>query len=80
MLEWADLEEMYHQHVLASFDMDLINNSGIRLGYDAMYGAVSASHYACSSNIVPLHVDDNPGFHGQAPEPIHRNLTEPVNS
>ncbi len=76
LLEWVDLEEMYYQHVLASFDMDLINNSGIRLGYDAMYGAGQRIALRLLSNIVPLHVDDNPGFHGQAPEPIHRNLTE----
>ena len=76
LLEWVDLEEMYYQHVLASFDMDLINNSGIRLGYDAMYGASQRIALRLLSNIVPLHVDDNPGFHRQAPEPIHRNLTE----
>lgn len=73
-LQWVDLEEMYYQHVVKSFDLDTINNSGIRLGYDAMYGAGQRVALRIFKNIVPLHCDDNPGFHGQAPEPIHRNL------
>jgi phosphomannomutase len=76
LLEWVQLEDMYLQHVHASFDLALINNSGIRLGFDAMYGAGQRIAQRIFTNIVPLHCDENPGFHGQAPEPIHRNLTE----
>lgn len=74
-LQWVDLEEMYYQHVVKSFDLNAINNSGIRLGYDAMYGAGQRIALRIFKNIVPIHCDDNPGFHGQAPEPIHRNLS-----
>lgn len=76
LLEWVDLEQIYYEHVVKSFDLDAINNSGIRLGYDAMYGAGQRIATRIFKNMVTLHCDDNPGFHGQAPEPIHRNLLE----
>ncbi|MFI5172558.1 MAG: hypothetical protein ACHQFW_09210 [Chitinophagales bacterium] len=75
-LEWVNLEDMYFDHVKNSFDLDAINNSGIKLGYDAMYGAGQRIAQRILKNIIPLHCDDNPGFKGQAPEPIHRNLSE----
>lgn len=76
MLQYVDLEEMYFAHVESSFDLDAINNSGIRMAYDAMYGAGQRVAQRIFKNIVTLHCDENPGFHGQAPEPIHRNLLE----
>src|SRR5690606_35058013 len=55
---------------------EAIRRSGMRLAYDAMYGA--------GQNVIPrilpettlLHCDHNPSFRGQAPEPIHKNLLE----
>lgn len=76
LLEWVDLEQMYFEHVEKSFDLNLINNSGIKLAFDAMYGAGQTIAQRIFKNIVPLHCDDNPGFRGQAPEPIDRNLSE----
>ncbi|MEZ5014047.1 MAG: phosphoglucomutase/phosphomannomutase family protein [Chitinophagales bacterium] len=76
LLQYVDLEEMYYEHVQESFDMQSINNAGIRLGYDAMFGAGQRIAKRLLKNMVALHCDENPGFHGQAPEPIHRNLTE----
>jgi phosphomannomutase len=76
LLQWVDLEQMYLEHVSTSFDLNLINNSGINIGYDAMYGAGQRVIKKIFKNIIPLHCEDNPGFNGQAPEPIHRNLTE----
>lgn len=75
-LIWVDLEQMYLDHVEASFDVKAINDSGIRLGYDAMYGAGQRIAQRILKNMVTLHCDENPGFKGQAPEPIHRNLLE----
>lgn len=76
LLHWVDLENMYYDHVVKSFDLETINNSGMRMGYDAMFGAGQRIAQRIFKNMVALHCDDNPGFHGQAPEPIHRNLTE----
>ena len=75
-IKTVDLESMYLDHVYENFDLDLIRNAGIKVAYDAMYGAGKAAMQKLLPNAVLLHIDDNPGFHGQAPEPIERNLGE----
>lgn len=76
LVVYQDLEKIYLDHVRANFDMDLIHNSGIRVAYDAMYGAGRNAMQLLLPHDVHLHVADNPGFDGQAPEPIDRNLGE----
>lgn len=76
LLEYVDLEQMYLDHVYANFDMDLIKSTRIKIAYDAMYGAGQNAMKKLLPDAVFLHADYNPSFHGQAPEPIHRNLTE----
>ncbi len=76
MIDYVDLETMYIDHVKNSFDLEAINNSGLVLAYDAMYGAGQNVVKQLLNNVVLLHCDDNPGFMGQAPEPIDRNLQE----
>ena len=39
LLEYIDLETIYCNHVGENFDLELIRNSGLELGYDAMYGS-----------------------------------------
>lgn len=75
-VEVVDLESMYVDHVEANFDMDSIRNSDIGFAFDAMYGAGQNVMRRLLPDIDFLHADYNPGFDGQAPEPIHRNLTE----
>lgn len=70
------LEDMYVEHVEQHFDLAAIRKSGLRLGYDAMYGAGQRVVPRILPEVALLHCDHNPGFHGQAPEPIHRNLLE----
>lgn len=76
LLEYSDLEKMYLDHVHANFDLDTIKKSGFKIAYDAMYGAGQNAMRKLFPQAALLHCDDNPGFHGQAPEPIHRNLQE----
>ncbi len=76
LLENAPLEDRYIQHVEANFDLDAIRKSGLRLAYDSMYGAGQRVMSRLFPEITHLHNDHNPGFHGQAPEPIHKNLQE----
>jgi phosphomannomutase len=45
LLEYVDLETMYVEHVEKNFDLEAIRKSGLRLGYDAMYGA--------GQNVIP---------------------------
>ena len=76
LLNYVDLEEIYIDHVKANFDMDLICNSGFNLAYDAMYGAGQNAVRRLFPDATLLHCDDNPGFRGTPPEPLHRNLQE----
>lgn len=71
-----DLEQMYLDHVTASFDLDAIKKSGLKIAYDAMYGAGQDILPRILPDAFLLHCDYNPSFFGQAPEPILRNLTE----
>ncbi len=76
LLEYVDLEEMYVQQIQQNFDLETIKQSGIRVGYDAMYGAGQNVMKRLFPDADLLHCDHNPGFKGQAPEPIHKNLQE----
>jgi phosphomannomutase len=76
LLEYIDLETMYCEHVEKNFDLKAIRESGLQLAYDAMYGAGQNVMRRILPDITFLHCDYNPSFMGQAPEPIHKNLTE----
>jgi len=76
LLQYVDLEKDYISHVEKNFDLDAIRNSGLKLAYDSMYGAGQRVMFKLFPDIYHLHNDLNPGFHGQAPEPIHKNLIE----
>ncbi len=74
-LKYVDLEGMYLKHARKHFDLKSIKSSAGRIAYDAMYGAGQNAVVKLLPKAVRLHCDWNPGMHGQAPEPIHRNLT-----
>ncbi len=76
LVEMVDLETMYVKHVEANFDLNLIRNSKLRLAYDAMYGSGQNVMKRLLPDIYFMHCEYNPSFHGQAPEPIHKNLIE----
>lgn len=75
-IEIINMEDMYFEHVMNSFDMKKINSSGMVFGYDAMYGAGQRIVPRLMPDIVAIHCDENPGFKGTAPEPLHKNLLE----
>ncbi len=72
----VDLEKEYIDAVKESFDIEAIKNSGMRLAYDAMYGAGQNVLKELFPEMDFLHCEYNPGFMGQAPEPIAKNLKE----
>lgn len=76
LVSYTDLENMYIDHVKEHFDLDAIRNSGLKMAYDAMYGAGQNVIRRLFPDALMLHCEHNPSFRGQAPEPIHRNLTE----
>jgi phosphomannomutase len=75
-IEITDLEDMYCKQVESHFDLNLIRNSGLKLAYDAMYGAGQNVIKRLLPDVTMLHCDYNPSFMGQAPEPIDKNLQE----
>lgn len=75
-LEEIDIETRYINHVKANFDLDAIQNSEMKLMYDAMYGAGQRVLPLVLPNVRLLHCDYNPSFNGTAPEPIAKNLQE----
>ncbi|MCH2023253.1 MAG: phosphoglucomutase/phosphomannomutase family protein [Saprospiraceae bacterium] len=76
LIEYINLEDIYMAEVEANFDLNTIRDSGVICAYDAMYGAGQNIVRRILPNAVPLHCEINPGFNGQAPEPIHKNLKE----
>jgi phosphomannomutase len=74
LVKHSDLERAYINHCRKNFDLKAIKSSGMKLAYDAMYGAGQNAVKKLLPRSVFLHCDWNPGMHGQAPEPIHRNL------
>ena len=76
LIEIVDLETMYVDHAKANFDLKAIEDSGLKLAYDAMYGSGQNALKRLLPNIDFLHCEHNPSFKGQAPEPIAKNLKE----
>lgn len=76
LLEYVNLEDMYVDYLRGKFDFEALNKSPFRLAYDAMFGAGQNVIRRLLPSAVLLHCDDNPGFHGQAPEPLDKNLQE----
>lgn len=76
MLSYVELEDMYVSYLQEHFDFAALNKSPFKLAYDAMYGAGQNVIRRLLPNATLLHCDHNPGFHGQAPEPIDKNLKE----
>lgn len=75
-VKWIDMEQEYIDAVYENFDMEAINASNMNFAYDAMYGAGQNVIRRIMPNAQLLHAENNPGFDGQAPEPIAKNLTE----
>lgn len=76
LLNYVDLESIYLDHIKNNFDLAAISNANIKIAYDAMYGAGQSIMQKLFPDATLLHCDFNPSFKGQAPEPIHKNLSE----
>ena len=75
-IELIDLEKIYEEKVRAAFDIPAIQAIAMPFAYDAMYGAGQRVMKKLFPEAIHLHSDFNPSFHGQAPEPIERNLSQ----
>ena len=75
-MEYYDMEALYINHLRQTFDLDLIRKSGLKLGYDAMFGAGQNVIRRLFPKALCYRCEYNPSFLGQAPEPIERNLKD----
>ena len=75
-IRMADIKTAYLAALRARLDIEAIQDAGIRVAHDAMFGAGQGLVAALlgEENVVPVHHEHNPGFHGQAPEPIEDNM------
>ncbi|HIJ82372.1 MAG TPA: phosphoglucomutase/phosphomannomutase family protein, partial [Desulfuromonadales bacterium] len=76
LIELFDASEGYFHQIGRYVDLDMIKKSGIRVVVDPMYGAGSGFISRLLPSADEIHGDENPGFGGQAPEPIGQNLLE----
>ena len=75
-IETFDLQGGYVDLLRRQLDIDAIKESGTRVAYDAMYGAGQGvvTELLGKARVTEVGHELNPGMHGQAPEPIERNL------
>lgn len=76
MVQKLDLMQAYLDKIRSNFDLDAIAGISHGLAFDAMYGAGQRVIPTLFPKAHLLHCQHNPGFNGQAPEPIARNLHE----
>jgi phosphomannomutase len=75
-VQYINMTKIYLNDIKQKLDVKLINNSGIRILHDAMYG----SGMDVLTQLLPachqIHGEFNPSFAGINPEPIDKNLQE----
>lgn len=78
LIETVDLRDRYRAMLADQVDVDAIRASGLRLGYDPMFGAGQGVLEGVLGEdvVVSVHAEENPGFGGTPPEPIARHLDE----
>ncbi|MFN3597867.1 MAG: phosphoglucomutase/phosphomannomutase family protein [Rubricoccaceae bacterium] len=76
LIETFDLRAAYVNLLRRSIDVDAIREANVRVVVDSMYGAGQGivTELLGRPRVTELHNEVNPGMHGQAPEPIERNL------
>jgi phosphomannomutase len=75
-LEYKDFRTLYLDRVRGYFDLDKINHSKLKLGYNAMFGSGQSIVPDILPNAVHFNCEWNPNFNHIAPEPIPGNLKD----
>ena len=78
IIEERDIRGAYLDMVREAIDIEAIREAGFKVAHDAMFGAGQGmfSELLGEDHVVELHSEWNPGFQGQAPEPIARSTEE----
>ena len=77
-IQTEDIGAAYLLALRERLDINAIQEAGLTIAYDAMFGAGQGlvTRLLGQDRVVEVRHDLNPGFHGQPPEPIERNLHE----
>lgn len=77
-IETIPLTNRFTQVLIERLDLEAIKASGIKIAHDPMYGAARGlvRRLLGEDHVLEIHGELNPGFNGQAPEPIEANLQE----
>jgi len=77
-LSLHDVRSGYLNALRNALNVDAITESGIRIAHDAMCGAGQGfvTDLLGPDQVIPLRHEQNPSFHGVAPEPIEERLDE----
>ncbi len=76
LIRYADLEALYIQSIGNYFDLDGIRDSGLKIGFDAMYGSGQNVLKKLFPGFTLFHCEPDPTFGGVPPEPLEKNLAE----
>ena len=77
-IQTSNVRTGYLDALRDALDIEAIKEAGLTIAHDAMYGAGQGLVQALLGHdqVVALHHDRNPGFHGVAPEPVADRLGE----
>lgn len=70
------MKERYLNDLSLKIDLAGIRSSGVKILYDAMYGAGQGVLLALLPEVVQMRAEVNPSFGGMNPEPLAQNLGE----
>ncbi|MBK9334510.1 MAG: phosphoglucomutase/phosphomannomutase family protein [Ignavibacteria bacterium] len=75
VIEYFKGNDFYINYLKKKIDTEKINNAGLKVIYDAMYGA-GQNLFSNFVKVKQLHGEVNPSFGNSAPEPVQNNLGE----
>ncbi len=76
LIRYADLEALYLQFIRNYFDIESIHQSGLKIGFDAMYGSGQNTIGKLFPGSRFFHCEPDPTFGRIPPEPLEKNLQE----
>lgn len=76
VIQKIDFTSLYVEDLKTKLDLSLISSAGIKIAYDAMYGAGQGVLEQLVQPTVTLRSSFNPSFGGGHPEPLMQHLQE----
>jgi phosphomannomutase len=75
-IQYINLESIYIKHINDNLDVKGLNNSTLRLAFDAMFGGGQRVMQKLFPVARHFHCSVNPSFENVPPDPLYRNLHE----